>query len=224
MQEQITKLLLLCSWAHHYPPIGFRDSLDDKSKASLVQIKGRFSVTSENLDLVKDIPLSTVPRRASQGSPLRKSASVGDWMNDSKQVPMPKEVCNSNLPSCQPITKSNLTASHLMPHLQNIFQQNSVQQDLILTLLNSLQPADGVDAAQNGKLPLLSLSSESNGSVDGAIPERERLLLIKVAELQARLSCLTEELKAEKLKYAQLQQQVKSVSGQENGVEMEVDT
>uniref|UniRef100_A0A2P2LGD5 Uncharacterized protein MANES_02G003400 n=1 Tax=Rhizophora mucronata TaxID=61149 RepID=A0A2P2LGD5_RHIMU len=45
---------------------GFRDSLDDKSKASLVQIKGRFSVTSENLDLVKDIPLSTVPRRASQ--------------------------------------------------------------------------------------------------------------------------------------------------------------
>lgn len=33
--------------------IGFRDSLDDKSKANLVQIKGRFSVTSENLDLVK---------------------------------------------------------------------------------------------------------------------------------------------------------------------------
>lgn len=32
---------------------GFRDSLDDKSKANLVQIKGRFSVTSENLDLVK---------------------------------------------------------------------------------------------------------------------------------------------------------------------------
>jgi hypothetical protein len=33
--------------------IGFRESLDDKSKANLVQIKGRFSVTSENLDLVK---------------------------------------------------------------------------------------------------------------------------------------------------------------------------
>ena len=27
--------------------------MDDKSKANLVQIKGRFSVTSENLDLVK---------------------------------------------------------------------------------------------------------------------------------------------------------------------------
>ena len=38
--------------------IGFRDSLDDKSKANLVQIKGRFSVTSENVDLVK-VKLST---------------------------------------------------------------------------------------------------------------------------------------------------------------------
>lgn len=32
--------------------IGFRDSLDDKSKANLVQ-KGRFSVTSGNVDLAK---------------------------------------------------------------------------------------------------------------------------------------------------------------------------
>ncbi|KAF9604522.1 hypothetical protein IFM89_007643 [Coptis chinensis] len=52
---------------------GFRDSLDDKSKASVVQIKGMFSVTSENLDHVK-------------GSPLRKSTSVGDWLLDSKQA------------------------------------------------------------------------------------------------------------------------------------------
>ncbi|GMQ05977.1 hypothetical protein CsSME_00050756 [Camellia sinensis var. sinensis] len=45
---------------------GFRDSLEDKSKTNLVQIKGRFSVTSENVDLVKDIPLCTVPRLSSQ--------------------------------------------------------------------------------------------------------------------------------------------------------------
>ncbi|GMQ05978.1 hypothetical protein CsSME_00050756 [Camellia sinensis var. sinensis] len=65
---------------------GFRDSLEDKSKTNLVQIKGRFSVTSENVDLVKDIPLCTVPRLSSQGSPLRKSASVGDWIFESKQM------------------------------------------------------------------------------------------------------------------------------------------
>ncbi|XP_045801661.1 uncharacterized protein LOC123895407 isoform X3 [Trifolium pratense] len=73
---------------------GFRDSSDDKSKANLVQIKGRFSLTSENLDLVKNIPVSSVSRRSPQApqdsSPLRKSASVGDWMLDFKQ----QMVCN----------------------------------------------------------------------------------------------------------------------------------
>ncbi|XP_016735407.2 serine/threonine-protein kinase BLUS1 isoform X7 [Gossypium hirsutum] len=68
------------------PSGGFRDSLDEKSKANLVQIKGRFSVTSENLDLVKDIPLGTVSRRSLQTSPIRKSASVGDWILESKKV------------------------------------------------------------------------------------------------------------------------------------------
>lgn len=43
----------ICDINYFSPLIGFRDSLDDKSKANLVQIRGRFSVTSENLDLVK---------------------------------------------------------------------------------------------------------------------------------------------------------------------------
>jgi hypothetical protein len=64
---------------------GFRDSLDDKSKANLVQ-KGRFSVTSGNVDLAKDVPLSIVPRRSPQATPLRKSASVGNWILEPKMV------------------------------------------------------------------------------------------------------------------------------------------
>lgn len=43
----------ICDINYFSPLIGYRDSLDDKSKANLVQIRGRFSVTSENLDLVK---------------------------------------------------------------------------------------------------------------------------------------------------------------------------
>ncbi|KAJ9148138.1 hypothetical protein P3X46_030225 [Hevea brasiliensis] len=195
---------------------GFRDSLDEKSKANLVQIKGRFSVTSENLDLVKDIPLSTVPRRSSQGSPLRKSASVGDWIFESKQTSTsqsPKEISNSNLP-----------ASLLMPYLQNLFQQTSIQQDLIVNLFNSLQPAEAVDAVQNGKLPPLPRGSENNGSVEAAPSERERLLLMKISELQARMINLTDELNSERLKYVQLQQQLKSIPGQEeNGERRELD-
>ncbi|XVE64618.1 hypothetical protein DITRI_Ditri07aG0114800 [Diplodiscus trichospermus] len=195
---------------------GFRDSLDDKSKANLVQIKGRFSVTSENLDLVKDIPLSTVSRRSSQTSPLKKSASVGDWGFDSKQVPTnhtPKDLTTGSTPS-----------SIITTHLQNLFQQTTLQQDLIANLLNSLQPAEVVDAAQNGKLPPLPRCSESNGNVETAASERERLLLCKISELQSRMMNLTDELTAENLKYDQLQQQLRFMSGaEENGIIREGD-
>ncbi|CAI0441808.1 unnamed protein product [Linum tenue] len=177
---------------------GFRDSLDDKTKANLVQIKGRFSVTSENLDLAKDVPLSTVQRRSSQTSPLRKSASVGDWILEAKPMPVvqaQKEISGG----------SNLPVPQLMTHLQNLFQQNSMQQDLILNLLTSLQPAEGSDAVQNGKLPPLPRCAENNGTVDAAASERERLLLLKISDLHSRMSGLSDELNAEKLKYEQPQ-------------------
>ncbi|KAI4343156.1 hypothetical protein MLD38_027692 [Melastoma candidum] len=185
---------------------GFRDSLDDKSKANLVQIKGRFSVTSENLDLAKDIPLGAVPLRSSQGSPLRKSASVGDWRFESKQMPgtPPKEHNNSSFPVS------------VVPHLQNLFQQTALQQELIASLLNSL-PVVEVDVAQNGKSPTLPRTSEITESSDSAASQRERLLLLKITELQARMQSLTDELNQEKLKYKRLQQQLNAFSSQENG-------
>ncbi|CAN0840852.1 Serine/threonine-protein kinase fray2 [Linum grandiflorum] len=161
---------------------GFRDSLDDKSKANLVQIKGRFSVTSENLDLAKDVPLSAVQRRASQ--PVVQSQ---------------KEVSSSNVPAPQ-----------LMTHLQNLFQQTSTQQELILNLLNSFQPTELSDGVPNGKLPPLPRCLENNGNVDAAASERERSLLIKISELNSRMTILSDELNAEKLKYEQLQRQLKS--------------
>ncbi|KAL8535582.1 hypothetical protein ACS0TY_011277 [Phlomoides rotata] len=186
---------------------GFKDTLEDKSKTNLVQIKGRFSVTSENVDLVKDIPSSTVSRRNSQGSPLRKSASVGNWIFDSKQMPhsqSPKEIVNSNG-----------LASVLMPHLQNLFQQTSIQQDLIVNLLGSLQTVEVENGPQNGKLPPLPRGSENNGNVESITSERERMLLMKISELQARMNSLTDELTTEKLKYMQLQQRLNAASPRE---------
>ncbi|KAK1438544.1 hypothetical protein QVD17_04353 [Tagetes erecta] len=196
------------------PTGGYRESLDEKSKANLVQIKGRFSVTSEDLDLVKDIPLCTVPRRSPQDSSLRKSASVGDWIFDSNKTSIPRDNNSSSV-------HSNLPASFLMPHLQNLFQQTSLQQDLILNLLNTLQPAEVAEASQNGKLPPLPRTSENNGSVE--VSDRERLLLTKVSELQSRLTVLTEELTAEKLKYSQLQERVDAITSQEDGQKGEPD-
>ncbi|XP_010439085.1 PREDICTED: serine/threonine-protein kinase fray2-like isoform X1 [Camelina sativa] len=185
---------------------GFRDSLDDKSKANLVQ-KGRFSVTSGNVDLAKDVPTSIVPRRSPQVSPLRKSASVGNWMLEPK------------MPTVQPQTikelSSHPTSSTLiMPQLQHLFQQNSIQQDLIMNLLNSIQPAEPTEGSHSGKLPPLP-RSDSNGNVEPAACERERLLLSSISDLCARLDDLTEELDIEKSKYNQLQQKLKAFTGRE---------
>lgn len=188
------------------PSGGYRDSLEDKAKASLVQIKGRFSVTSESLDVVKDMPAST-SRRSSQGSPLRKSASVGDWISESKQTV-------TSLPP-RDVSSANVSASLLLPHLQNLFQQTAIQQDLITSLLSSLQLSE-VDACQNGKLSAQPLSSSpENGNVETGASERERLLLNKISDLQSRMANLSEELNAEKQKFGLLQQQLNAVSTRE---------
>ncbi|KAL1191883.1 Serine/threonine-protein kinase BLUS1 [Cardamine amara subsp. amara] len=173
---------------------GFRDSLDDKSKANLVQIKGRFSVTSENLDLAK-------------ASTLKKSASVGNWTLESKM----------QLPTCQPImelSSQNASPSFIMPQLHNLLQQNSIQEDLIMNLLNSIQQAaESTDGSQNGKLTPLPRGSDSNGAVELTASEREKLLLSKLSELRARIIETTEKLEVEKSKQTQLQQKLRSVTG-----------
>jgi hypothetical protein len=67
---------------------GYVDSLGDKSKRNVVHIKGRFSVTSENVDLAKvqEAPLSSISRKQPHGIQLRKSASVGDWIVSAKPM------------------------------------------------------------------------------------------------------------------------------------------
>ncbi|KAG2312329.1 hypothetical protein Bca52824_023886 [Brassica carinata] len=174
---------------------GFRDSMDDKSKTNVVQIKGRFQVTSENLDLAR-------------ASPLRKSASVGNWVLESKM----------QQPTGQPIKElvsHHVSPSFIMPQLQNLLQQNLIQQDLIINLLNSLQASEATDGSQNGKLPPLPRGSDTNGAViEPTSSERERLLLNKISELRARMKELTEELEEEKSKDTRLQQKLKSVTGQ----------
>ncbi|CAO2819327.1 unnamed protein product [Amaranthus hypochondriacus] len=182
---------------------GYKDSLDEKSKANLVQIKGRFSVTSESLDVVKDMASST-SRRSSQGSPLRKSASVGDWISESKQT-----ITNQ---ANRETGSGNVSASLLLPHLQNLFQQTAIQQDLIMSLLNSFQSSE-VDGCQNGKLLAIPLPGGlENGNAEAVASEREQLLLDKISDLQARMANLSEELNTEKQKYVLLQQQINTVS------------
>jgi len=64
------------------------DSPVDKSKRNVVEIKGRFSVTSENVDLAKvqDVPVSSLSRKSPEGLLLRKSAITSDCSVNAKPM------------------------------------------------------------------------------------------------------------------------------------------
>ncbi|KAF3568406.1 hypothetical protein DY000_02015164 [Brassica cretica] len=154
---------------------GFRDSLADKSKANVVQTKGRFSVTSEYLDLAG-------------ARPLRKCTSVGILESKMPIKELISRPASPSPPSSPPF---------IMPQLQNLVLQTSKQQELIINLLKNLQVTDATDGSQNGKLALLPRGSDINGSVVEPISsERERLLLNMISELQSRMKELQQQLKS----------------------------
>ncbi|KAF8780372.1 hypothetical protein HU200_001484 [Digitaria exilis] len=191
---------------------GYVGSLGDKPKRTMVEIKGRFSVTSENVDLAKvqEIPMSSASRKLQGGPSLRKSSSVGDWSVNGKTMSTShqrKELCNSSVSS-----------SILIPHLQNLVKQTALQQDLITNLLSSLQQNERVDAAQSR---VHSMGSDT--VVEGSTAEGEQSLLVKIFELQSRMISLTDELIASKLKHVQLQEELNALYCQEEIIDMRED-
>jgi len=176
----------------------------DKSKRNVVEIKGRFSVTSENVDLAKvqDVPVSSLSRKSPEGLLLRKSASTSDCLVNAKPMCNPaqlKELCNSSVSS--PI---------LIPHLNNLVQQTMFQQDLIMNLLSTLQQNEKADGSEPG-ISSQVRNMESDKVAETANSEKERSLLVKISELQSRMITLTDELIATKLKHAQLQQELNAL-------------
>ncbi|KAG2536972.1 hypothetical protein PVAP13_9NG240300 [Panicum virgatum] len=181
------------------------DSPVDKSKRNVVEIKGRFSVTSENVDLAKvqDVPVSSLSRKSPEGLLLRKSASTSDCSVNAKPMCNPaqlKELCNSSVSS-----------SILIPHLNNLVQQTMFQQDLIMNLLSSLQQNEKFDGSEPGISSEVRNMESDNMQAETANSEKERSLLVKISELQSRMITLTDELIAAKLKHAQLQQELNAL-------------
>jgi len=180
---------------------GYVGSLGDKPK---VEIKGRFSVTSENVDLAKvqEIPSVKMSPKSqevrTQVYTLKKSASVGAW--PAKAKPM------SNSHHRKEFRDSSVSASVLIPHLQNLVQQTTFQQDLITNIMSNLQQSEKVDGLQTRVQTM-----EGDAGVETGSAERERKLLATVFELQSRMISLTDELIASKLKHVQLQEDLNAL-------------
>ncbi|KAM3262988.1 hypothetical protein ACQJBY_053249 [Aegilops geniculata] len=160
---------------------GYVGSLGDKPR---VEIKGRFSVTSENVDLAKVQEIPVV-----------------------KISPKPQE---SNSHHRKEFRDSSVSASILIPHLENLVQQTTFQQDIITNLMSNLQQNEKPNGPQTRVQTMVGDTGVETGSA-----ERERKLLAKVFELQSRMISLTDELIASKLKHVELQEELNTLYCQE---------
>ncbi|KAL0342234.1 UNVERIFIED_CONTAM: Serine/threonine-protein kinase fray2 [Sesamum calycinum] len=146
------------------------DEVDEKVKNPVVQQKGRFKVTSENVETEKVTP-----------SPiLQKSHSV-------QVIPQLSGVSSplpSPLPSALPsdVTTSNLFGQLLFPSLQSVLQTNILQRDTILRLMKQIVIGDFSDI---GSTPINMPMTEK--SLLEVAHDREKELLHEIADLQLRL-------------------------------------
>ncbi|XP_027121865.2 uncharacterized protein [Coffea arabica] len=159
------------------------DELDEKAKCPVVQQKGRFKVTSENVDFEKVSP-----------SPiLQKSHSM--------QVisPQPGTSIPVTLSEATVAVPPNLPNQPIHSMLQSVLQTNIVQRESILSLMKLLSTGDctvdGACASANAAMTEKSLMEAAH--------DREKELLREVTDLQWRLMSAQEELQKCKTENAQ---------------------
>ncbi|CAI9113817.1 OLC1v1014498C1 [Oldenlandia corymbosa var. corymbosa] len=163
--------------------MGNNDELDEKTKIHIVQQKGRFKVTSENVDFEKVSP-----------SPiLQKSHSM--------QVISQAQYPGVSVPVVQTepmvATPANTVANHCMyPMLQSVLQANIVQRESILGLMRQLCIGETTDGGSTTANPIVDKSPLE------AAHDREKELLREVTDLQWRLICAREELQKYKTEHA----------------------
>ncbi|XP_070053764.1 uncharacterized protein [Nicotiana tomentosiformis] len=158
---------------------GNSEDFDEKTKGHVVQQRGRFKVTSENIDLEK---VGASPM-------LQKSQSMLVIpQNLAATLPLPPDATPSNL----------LTPAHF-PTLQSILEANIIQRESILRLMRQVALGDStVDAGC-----MLSNSSGVEKSLLEVAHDKEKELISEITDLQGRLIRAQEELQKYKAENAQ---------------------
>ncbi|XP_010539558.1 PREDICTED: serine/threonine-protein kinase BLUS1-like isoform X2 [Tarenaya hassleriana] len=159
------------------------DESDGKSKPPVVQLRGRFKVTSENLEIDKAVP-----------SPiLQKSHS----MQVLCQHPSPGSGSDAASP--------NLATSYVYQLVYPILQTNILERDNILHMMKVLATRESTDGRpiDSGSIQQPSLPPTEKSFLEAA-NEREKELLNEITDLQWRLVCVQEELQKYKTEHAQV--------------------
>ncbi|XVF25322.1 hypothetical protein REPUB_Repub13aG0203500 [Reevesia pubescens] len=158
------------------------DDLDEKAKPPVVQQRGRFKVTSENVDLEK-VAASPI---------LQKSHSM--------QVLTPTPIVSLASPSAS----STPAANNLIPLLQSVLQTNILQRDNILNLMKHICAGDSIANRAFEGLCTPANVAVSEKSLLEVGHDREKELLQEITELRWRLICAQEELQKYKTENAEI--------------------
>ncbi|XP_026405908.1 serine/threonine-protein kinase BLUS1-like isoform X1 [Papaver somniferum] len=161
------------------------ESLDEKGKATVVQQKGRFKVTSENLNSEK------------AASPMmHKSQSM-------QVISQHPAFGQQSATDATPNLPSNLGPAY--SQLYSMLQANISQQESILSLMKQLTKGDPkANLSICGGMAQPTASSTDKSLLELA-HEKEKKLLQEVTDLQWRLICTQEELQKCKMENAQFQ-------------------
>ncbi|XP_073151206.1 serine/threonine-protein kinase BLUS1-like isoform X2 [Henckelia pumila] len=175
------------------------DDLDEKAKCAVVQQKGRFKVTSENVDMEKVVPSPTLQKSYSMQQRWQFflaacwPASLG-WilLQVITQHPPGPLLFPSDA------TLSNPLGHAIFPMLQSVLQSNISQRDCILNLMKQVAVADST-----GSMPTNTTVTDKSLPSEAA-HDREKELLREISDLQLRLICAQEELQKYKTENAQV--------------------
>ncbi|TKY64693.1 Serine/threonine-protein kinase fray2 [Spatholobus suberectus] len=162
------------------------DDADEKSKVPVVQQRGRFKVTSENVD----------PEKVAPSPVLQKSHSMQVFSQHNAASIHPTLPL---LPAAE-ATSSNLSGCSLFPVLHSVLQTNILQRESILSLMKQITAGD---STADGTCTPAQIAATEKSLLEAA-HEREKDLLHEITELQWRLICTQEELQKLKTENAQV--------------------
>ncbi|XP_022891628.1 uncharacterized protein LOC111406433 [Olea europaea var. sylvestris] len=145
------------------------EEIDEKAKRPVVQQKGRFKVTSENVDVEKVVPAPM----------LHKSHS----MQVISQHPAISPPLLLDAPPSNPLVQA------LFPALQSVLHTNILQRDCILSLMKQISGCDSTAFSADATNP-----GVADKSLLEVAHDREKELLREITDLQWRFICAQDEL------------------------------
>ncbi|XP_018452520.1 serine/threonine-protein kinase BLUS1 isoform X1 [Raphanus sativus] len=171
------------------------DEPDDKSKPPVVQQRGRFKVTSENLDIDKVV----VPSPILQKSHSMQVCNSFEVLSQHSAASLPPSVSGSD------VALPNLTSSYVYPLVYPVLQTNILERENILHMMKVLTNRELTDgrSGEPGGLHQPSVAPTEKSMLEAA-HEREKELLHDITDLQWRLICAEEELQKYKTEHAQV--------------------